>query len=270
MIYYKGFDENLKCRGFQYKEGETYVHSGNISLCNNGFHFCSNLKHTFNYYPNNEKNRYAIVEPAEEAKILTGGDKLCTDKLKIVKVLSKDEVHNILENEQREYTDNRIYCLDIVKELQSKYNFMIGGSVSLYLMGYSLKREENKIDFDIIIPYYQKLSTLDFGNEVIREIEEFDGKSSGNDYSSTFALTTKDGRFLKLDVRISPHQKYDVVNYKGFNYKVCDLMTTLEAKCRYAMEGNSKHKNDILSILRKTEFKKEEPIVENKVDDLLW
>lgn len=257
MLYYKGFDKDLKCRNFQYQEGITYSYSdGNIVLCSRGFHFCATLKQTFSHYANNGKNKFAIVEVPDEAKKLIGSDKGCSDTIKIVKVLTENEINTILIDEQRDYFDKNVYCLDIVKELQSKYHLIIGGSVSLYLMGYPLNRKEKEIDFDIIMPYYQKLEMEN--SEIISDIEEFDGKSSGNDYTSTFALTTKDGRFLKLDVRIDNKTKYDVISYKDTKYKVCDLMTILEAKCRYAMEGNSKHKKDILGILNKSTNIKEE------------
>ena len=30
IIAYKGFDENWKCRGYQYKVGETHEHKGKV------------------------------------------------------------------------------------------------------------------------------------------------------------------------------------------------------------------------------------------------
>ena len=33
IIAYKGFDENLCCRGFQYEIGKEYVHEGEIECC---------------------------------------------------------------------------------------------------------------------------------------------------------------------------------------------------------------------------------------------
>jgi hypothetical protein len=38
LAAFKGFDKNMKCRDFQYKEGETYEHTGPIGLCKSGFH----------------------------------------------------------------------------------------------------------------------------------------------------------------------------------------------------------------------------------------
>lgn len=267
VIYYKGFDKDLKCRGFQYKEGETYVYDQEISLCNRGFHFCSNLKDVFYHYSKNGQNKFAIVEIPEDGKILISSNKCCSNKLKVVKVLKEIEIEEILEKEKRDYEDEKVYCLDLVRKLQSKYNMIIGGSVSLYLNGYNLNRDAKSIDFDIIMPYYQKMRKEDF-TDLIDGIEEFDAKTSGNDYTSTFAITTKDGRFLKIDVRIDPHTKYDVITYKNFSYKTCDLMRTIEAKARYAVEGNTKHKEDILKLLKKINLIENSKSIKNESSNL--
>jgi len=48
---FKGFDKDLKCRGYQYKIGEEHKHEGDITLCEKGFHFCEYPLDTFNFYP---------------------------------------------------------------------------------------------------------------------------------------------------------------------------------------------------------------------------
>ena len=35
---FKGFDRDMKCRGYQYVEGETYEQEGPAQLCAQGFH----------------------------------------------------------------------------------------------------------------------------------------------------------------------------------------------------------------------------------------
>lgn len=49
MKAYKGFDRNMKCRGFQYQEGETY-HEDTANLCNSGFHACEMPLDVLRYY----------------------------------------------------------------------------------------------------------------------------------------------------------------------------------------------------------------------------
>ena len=63
---YKGFDKNMKCRGFQYETGKDYQHDGNITCCHSGFHFCTNPFDVLAYYaPAN--SRFCEVEGSGES-----------------------------------------------------------------------------------------------------------------------------------------------------------------------------------------------------------
>ena len=62
QAFYKGFDKNMQCRGFQYAEGETYVHEGRVNVCHSGFHACALPLDVFSYYPPRDGNRYQAVK----------------------------------------------------------------------------------------------------------------------------------------------------------------------------------------------------------------
>lgn len=49
MKAYKGFNKDMICRGFQYKEGETYETDA-AKLCESGFHACEDPLDCFVYY----------------------------------------------------------------------------------------------------------------------------------------------------------------------------------------------------------------------------
>ena len=80
---YKGFDENLCCRGFQYEIGKEYEQDGEIEFCRSGFHACTNPFDVLNYYNANGKNRFCEVEQMGIVK--TDGDdtKQSSSKIKI-------------------------------------------------------------------------------------------------------------------------------------------------------------------------------------------
>ena len=70
MKAYKGFDKDLKCRGFQYEVGKEYE-TDRAKLCDSGFHACENPLHTLKYYKPTD-SRYCQVEL--DANEETSGD----------------------------------------------------------------------------------------------------------------------------------------------------------------------------------------------------
>ena len=81
MKGYKGFDKDLKCRGFQYEVGGEYEEpEPEVKICEKGFHFCENPMEVLKYYsPSN--SRYAEVEG--DGKIENEYDKICCSRLRI-------------------------------------------------------------------------------------------------------------------------------------------------------------------------------------------
>ena len=88
-IYYKGFDKNFQCRGFQYEVSKSYTHKGKIEPCESGFHACEYPLSVFNYYAP-AYSRFAEVEASGE--IVLSGDKIACEKLKIKSELSLDSL----------------------------------------------------------------------------------------------------------------------------------------------------------------------------------
>ena len=83
MKYYKGFDKDLKCRGFQYEEGKTYEEP-EANLCESGFHACEAPLDVFNYYAPSKGSRYCEVELDGVSDQRKGDDtKVCAKKITV-------------------------------------------------------------------------------------------------------------------------------------------------------------------------------------------
>ena len=78
---YKGFDKDLKCRGFQYEIGQSYKEE-EAKACDRGFHACQQPIEVFGYYPPGT-SRYCQVE--QSGKIDEGNDdsKIASSEIKI-------------------------------------------------------------------------------------------------------------------------------------------------------------------------------------------
>ena len=82
LITYKGFDKDLKCRGFQYAVGETYTHDGKVEACNSGFHACEYPLHVLRYYKPGT-SRFAIVEQSGDISRHGDNTKVASSKIKV-------------------------------------------------------------------------------------------------------------------------------------------------------------------------------------------
>ncbi|MGQ6411324.1 DUF7666 domain-containing protein [Serratia sp. IR-2025] len=70
---YKGFNQDLTCRGFQFEMGKTFEHKGKVEACSGGFHSCEYPLDCFSYYPPAE-SRYAETIATGEVSREDGGD----------------------------------------------------------------------------------------------------------------------------------------------------------------------------------------------------
>lgn len=200
------------------------------------------MKNVFSFYSEKAGNRFCIVKPIGES--LKGSDKFACSEIEIVKELSKEEIDEIVKKEDG-YKRLKEMGIDVLQELQSKYNLFFAGSSALFLYGLDLGREAG--DIDVIMPYYQKITGGE--DSLIDEAEDFDAKSSGNDFTYTSCITTNDGRFFKVDIRINPEQSYDLVPFEGKIFRLSKLCDIIEAKARYWKEGNLKHGDDLKMLM---------------------
>ena len=81
MKAYKGFDKDLKCKGFQYEVSKEYE-EGSAELCKKGFHACENPLDTFRYYGPTD-SRYCEVDVDDNGERNGADSKVCGKHIKI-------------------------------------------------------------------------------------------------------------------------------------------------------------------------------------------
>ena len=81
MKAYKGFDKDLKCRGFQYEIGKEYKEE-KAEICECGFHACESPLDVFSYYGPVD-NRFCEVEIDDNGQRRSDDSKVCGKTIKI-------------------------------------------------------------------------------------------------------------------------------------------------------------------------------------------
>ena len=89
---YKGFDKDLKCRGFAYEIGKDYEKDGKIKCCNNGFHACEFPLDVFNYYAPGGNSRYCTVTQSGVTDKEKGDSKVASSKIHIETEIGLDGI----------------------------------------------------------------------------------------------------------------------------------------------------------------------------------
>ena len=90
MKAYKGFDKDLKCRGYQYEIGGEY-REDSAELCSKGFHACEYPLDCFGYYQPAE-SRYCEVEIDDNGQRNDDDTKVCGKNIKIGAEIGIDEL----------------------------------------------------------------------------------------------------------------------------------------------------------------------------------
>lgn len=82
MKTYKGFDKDLKCRGFQYEVGGEYEEES-AEICKKGFHACEYPLDVFSYYAPVD-SRFCEVEQSGDIARAGDDSKVVSGKIKVV------------------------------------------------------------------------------------------------------------------------------------------------------------------------------------------
>ena len=116
MKVYKGTDKDMKCRGFQYKLGETAVFDGEPHLCKAGLHACEQPIDVLNHYAPNE-SRYFEADAEEVTDERESND----SKIVAKKMMLKAEIGVPgLVKAQIEYVKNQIGFEDAIKRANAE------------------------------------------------------------------------------------------------------------------------------------------------------
>ena len=78
---YKGFNEDMTCRGFQYEEGKEYETDKAVA-CETGFHACEHPLDCFRYYPPNASVYHEVEQDGEISNDISDS-KIASTKIKI-------------------------------------------------------------------------------------------------------------------------------------------------------------------------------------------
>ena len=99
-VFIKGFDKDLKCRGYQFEIGKEYkidlpegYELSEKDLCSDKvFHFCDGLSKVHNYYSCKEEanNRFCIIEVL--GQLCEKEDKCGSNHIKVVREITGDEL----------------------------------------------------------------------------------------------------------------------------------------------------------------------------------
>ena len=138
---YKGFDKNMKCRGFQYEVGKEYEMDGEIKCCKQGFHACKSPMEVWDYY-DMLSSRYAEVEQSGKIDKEENSTKVCSSRIKIKAELKLADIINIGVEWLKEITSpSKVKTTDKLVD-NSGYSAQIGSSgdyAKIGSSGYSAK-----------------------------------------------------------------------------------------------------------------------------------
>jgi hypothetical protein len=115
---------NYICRGCIFEIGKTRELKGTPIPCKYGFHYCVKPKDVLNYYP--IRNCFRLLEIEDLGDSIVKNDKTATNKIRIIREISKEEYYQLfgIVNNELTFVDefdgwvkyefdernNQIYC----------------------------------------------------------------------------------------------------------------------------------------------------------------
>lgn len=104
---YKGTDNNMKCRDYQYEMNKQHdmPEGSDIDICHSGFHFCDKIKDVFGYYGVEKGNRFFEVKALVRRWNKDGNytiehynDKMAAKSIQLVRELTTEEIFEHLND----------------------------------------------------------------------------------------------------------------------------------------------------------------------------
>ena len=197
---YKGFDKNMKCRGFQYEVGKEYEMDGEIKCCKQGFHACKSPMEVWDYY-DMLSSRYAEVEQSGKIDKEENSTKVCSSRIKIKAELKLADIVNIGVEWLKDITSpSKVKTTDKLVD-NSGYSAKIGSSgdsAKIGSSGYSAKIDSTGEDSVIMCAGNKSKAKAKFGSWIT--LAEWEWSDDKNRYVPVCVKTEYvDGENIKAD-----------------------------------------------------------------------
>ena len=129
IVAYKAFDENFRCRDFQYEVGKEYEIKGEIKCCERGFHACESPMEVFDYY-DMFNSRFAEVEQSGQIdkEDDNNSTKICSSRIKIKTELKLADIINLGIEWLKDITSSSKVKADTYLNDNGYYSAQIGSS----------------------------------------------------------------------------------------------------------------------------------------------
>src|SRR5574344_679133 len=168
---YKMTNNDMTCNEFKYDIGKEYIYDGDIKICNNGYHFCTDLIDCLYYYDNIKGDkRFFEIEAYDTIEKEEEDSKCVTNHIKFIRELSIEDVYQYIRNNKDKvnwYFISIYQSLseDFIREFKDKVNW-VGISQCQSLSEDFIREFKDLVDWNCI-SYKQTLS-----EDFIREFKD--------------------------------------------------------------------------------------------------